>query len=97
MDGIRPDAFVGRDAELVAYRGLLSRAIHGRGGAVLIDGEPGIGKSALLSAQLRLARSHGCTVLFGQADDLTQQFPMRVMLDCLGGDSPLGAASPTPP
>jgi DNA-binding CsgD family transcriptional regulator/tetratricopeptide (TPR) repeat protein len=97
MDGIRPDAFVGRDAELAAYRELLGRAAHGRGGALLIDGEPGIGKSALLREQLRLARSYGCTVLLAHADDLTQQFPMRVMLDCLGGDSAIGVSSQAPP
>ena len=97
MDGIRLDAFVGRDAELAAYRELLSRAIHGRGGALLIEGEPGIGKSALLGEQLQLARSYGCTVLLGHADDLTQQFPMRVILDCLGSDSAAGVSGQAPP
>jgi DNA-binding CsgD family transcriptional regulator/tetratricopeptide (TPR) repeat protein len=99
MDGIRSDAFVGRDEELAAYSELLDRVLQGRGHVLLTDGEPGIGKSALLRAQLRLARSYGCTVLAGHADDLTQQFPMRVVLDCLGGDSAMGVSSqalPTP-
>jgi DNA-binding CsgD family transcriptional regulator len=41
--------FVGRDAELGQLRELLMRARHGEGGARLIVGDPGIGKSAILS------------------------------------------------
>jgi DNA-binding CsgD family transcriptional regulator/tetratricopeptide (TPR) repeat protein len=86
MTEIRPGVFVGREAEIAVCREVLSQVIHGRGRALLIDGEPGIGKSALLGVLLRMARRCGCTVLLSRADDITQQFPMRVMLDCLGGD-----------
>jgi DNA-binding CsgD family transcriptional regulator/tetratricopeptide (TPR) repeat protein len=95
-EGIRPDAFIGREAELAAFRDILSLAVNGRGRAMLVDGEPGIGKSALLGVLLQLARSRGCTVLFGPADDLSQQFPMQVLLDCLGGDPAAAAPGDAP-
>ncbi|HMH91174.1 MAG TPA: AAA family ATPase [Streptosporangiaceae bacterium] len=85
MTGTRPGVFVGRKSETVLCREVLSQVIHGRGRVLVIDGEPGIGKSSQLGVLLRMARSCDCTVLLGHADDLSQQFPMRVMLDCLGG------------
>ena len=39
---------VGRSAEREALRGLLSRAAEGFSGAVMLRGEPGVGKTALL-------------------------------------------------
>ena len=41
---------LGRDAELAEIANLLHRAREGDGGALLIVGEPGIGKTALLTA-----------------------------------------------
>ena len=41
----------GRSAEMTAALGPLRRAVRtGRGGMLLVTGEPGIGKSALLAA-----------------------------------------------
>ncbi|WP_449066551.1 ATP-binding protein, partial [Planomonospora algeriensis] len=40
----------GRDAELAALRRLLDDARRGAGGAVLVLGAPGTGKSALLDS-----------------------------------------------
>ena len=45
----------GRDGELSTIRGLLSGAREGRGGALMLTGQPGIGKSALLDAAAREA------------------------------------------
>jgi predicted ATPase len=46
---------VGRDAELGRLAGLLDDLRAGRGAAVLVEGEPGIGKSALLRTGLAAA------------------------------------------
>jgi DNA-binding CsgD family transcriptional regulator len=76
-------AFVGRDAELAVLRGLVADVAMGRGGAVLVEGEPGIGKSSLVSIGLAEAQDLGCTTAWGVGDELTQRFPLRVMLDAL--------------
>jgi DNA-binding CsgD family transcriptional regulator/tetratricopeptide (TPR) repeat protein len=94
MTEIRPGAFVGRKTEIALCREVLTRAIHGRGRTLLIDGEPGIGKSTLLGEILTLARNYGCTVLLGRADDLAQQFPMQVILDGLGGEPAAAVLGP---
>jgi len=39
-------ALVGRDSEMALLTGLLKEVARGRGSSVLIEGEPGIGKSA---------------------------------------------------
>src|SRR5438477_11234064 len=49
-----PDRLVGRGSELRFLGGLLEQLRDG-GGAVLVRGEAGIGKSALLSEAVRLA------------------------------------------
>lgn len=79
-----PDHLVGRDREL----GLLSAAVgelaRGQGSAVWVEGEPGVGKSALVEAGIAAARDLGCDVLWGTADQLSQRSPLGVMASCLG-------------
>ena len=41
---------VGRDSEIALLSGLIREVARRRGSAVLIEGEPGIGKSALVRA-----------------------------------------------
>jgi DNA-binding CsgD family transcriptional regulator len=53
----------GRDGELSTIRRLLSGAREGRGGALVLTGQPGIGKSALLEAAAREADADGFAVL----------------------------------
>jgi len=52
---------VGRGAELAALTRLRDRLLHGRGGALTLLGEPGVGKSVLLDDFVRAAR--GLTVV----------------------------------
>ena len=44
------ERLLGRHAERERVRALLGHARNGRGGALLVTGEPGIGKTALLDA-----------------------------------------------
>ena len=55
-------ALVGRDRELELLRSLLAKAGSG-GGAVILSGEPGSGKTALLNAAESLALQSGVRVL----------------------------------
>jgi len=57
-----PFGLVGRDRPLLTLRAALARAREGRGGLVLVTGEPGIGKTALASAAAAEARHDGWLV-----------------------------------
>jgi hypothetical protein len=60
---------LGRDAELAALSGLLPNAGGGRGRAVLVSGEAGIGKTALTEALAGVAERDGYTVAWGRCPD----------------------------
>ncbi|MFG3422982.1 ATP-binding protein [Micromonospora sp. NPDC048063] len=77
------DEVIGRGAELDVLRGVVRDAAEGRGGGVWIEGEPGIGKSAVLNAGLAHARFLGMRVFHGTADSLTQLFALQVIAECL--------------
>jgi DNA-binding CsgD family transcriptional regulator len=65
----------GREAEQKTVRDLLRRARQGTGGVVLVDGEPGIGKSLLLRAATDEAAEQGFSLVAGAADQLSQEIP----------------------
>jgi len=48
----RAGALVGRDSEMAMLARLVAQVAAGQGSVVLIEGEPGIGKSALVRAAL---------------------------------------------
>jgi DNA-binding CsgD family transcriptional regulator len=74
----------GRDAELAVLAGAVGDLAAGRGRSLLIEGEPGIGKSALAAAGLAGVADTGASVLRGVCDELGQRFPLAVMLETLG-------------
>jgi hypothetical protein len=76
---------IGRGAELARLRELVGEVAAGRGRSVLVEGEPGIGKSSLIAAGIEGAAGLGCRVLRGAADEFTGRFPLRVLLDCFAG------------
>ena len=83
---------VGRDTEMALLGGLIRSAARGCGGAVLIEGEPGIGKSALAQAAVAQAPAAGCQVFWGSGDELGQILPLLPFLDGLRVREP--SASP---
>ena len=74
----------GRDAELTALGEVLDELRAGRGRAVLVEGEAGIGKSALVAAALARDGSSGTRVLTGVCDQLTQPLPLSVVTQAMG-------------
>src|SRR5437764_2505734 len=63
---------VGRDHALELLVGVLRRAGEGDGGAALVVGEAGIGKSRLVNEFARRAAEGGALVLVGECVDLAE-------------------------
>src|SRR5688572_961815 len=57
---------VGREVELDALDEVVEQALEGRGGSAWIVGEPGVGKSRLLSEVSFRAAARGCAIGWGQ-------------------------------
>jgi len=84
MQSVTPaGALVGRDSEMALLTRLIRDVARGRGGSVLIEGEPGIGKSALVRAAVAEAPEAGCQVFWGAGDELGQALPLLPFLDGL--------------
>jgi DNA-binding CsgD family transcriptional regulator/transcriptional regulator with XRE-family HTH domain len=81
----RQDALVGRTAELAHLHRSLAEVATGQGRVLWIEGEPGIGKSTLLTTGLAGAGRAGCRVLSAGADESLARFPLWVMVDALRG------------
>ena len=78
--------FFGRAVELARVRGMVAAAAGGVGGTLLVSGEQGIGKSALLAEGLAGARDLGCRVCRGTGDEFLELFPLRLIGECLGDE-----------
>ncbi|MET8251404.1 AAA family ATPase [Micromonospora sp. NPDC005197] len=63
MDARVGDAIIGRDHPAALLRAELDRAATSHGGFVLVTGEPGIGKTTLVTSVAREARRRGALVL----------------------------------
>src|SRR5215471_13403645 len=62
---LRHTPFTGRTAELRRVTRRLEEARTGRGGVVLLAGEPGIGKTRTIAEMAETARAQGALVLWG--------------------------------
>ncbi|MER7583721.1 AAA family ATPase [Kitasatospora sp. NPDC097691] len=76
-------ALIGRMTESSQLNDVLSTAAAGRGRAVLLRGEAGIGKSTLLNAWTEHAQASGFAVLRGTANESERHFPLGTFLDVL--------------
>ncbi|MCL4839622.1 MAG: tetratricopeptide repeat protein, partial [Thermoanaerobaculia bacterium] len=84
---------VGREAALGELRAALERAERGEGGALVVEGPEGIGKSRLLREFRLLAALGGARVAMARAAAHRSQ-PLAALLSCLGqlGLAPAAAA-----
>jgi DNA-binding CsgD family transcriptional regulator len=76
-------ALIGRASEQVMLAGLVTEAAAGRGSSVLVEGEPGIGKSSLVRSAVARAADLGCQVFWGAGDELGQALPLLPLLEAL--------------
>src|SRR5262245_35072586 len=65
----------GRADELQVIGELVAAVAQGRGGVLVIEGPPGIGKSRLLTEVMALAGNSGVRALFGEAFEYQQTVP----------------------
>ncbi|MGW6442323.1 ATP-binding protein [Lentzea sp. NPDC055074] len=88
--GSVPDdvTWIGRRCELDAVTTAVAGLVDGRGQAILVEGEPGIGKTHLAGIIAAQAAASSCQVMRGTADQLTTGFPLRVLLDSVGLSRP---------
>jgi len=83
-DGLAGREAFGRTAEIDHLRGLVRAVAAGEGGAVWIEGEPGIGKTELLTFAFAFAAEQGCRLAWGAADQLGSRVPLQVLSRALG-------------
>ncbi|MCV7401588.1 AAA family ATPase [Mycobacterium fragae] len=83
----------GRTDELRTIGALVTAVAQGRGGVLVIEGPPGIGKSRLLTEVLALADKCGVRTLFGEAFEYQQTVPFfSLFMATLHADPPVGDA-----
>jgi hypothetical protein len=69
-----------RASELRQLADVIDAAGEGNGRLIVIEGEPGIGKSTLVGAAIERARPAGLRVLRARASELERQYPYGIAL-----------------
>jgi DNA-binding SARP family transcriptional activator len=77
----RAAPLAGRDVELESLRQQMHHAWRGRGRALLIAGDSGLGKTRLAYEALRAAAASGMTTLFGAAYEQEGQLPYQPYIE----------------
>lgn len=75
--------FVGRRSERSALIDRMEQALGGRGGIVLVEGEPGVGKTRLVAEAAADARWRGFDVLWGACPEIEVPRPYLPLVDAL--------------
>ncbi len=90
MNGIPGAAplIIGRDHESRLIDAALERAAGGRRAVVLVEGEPGIGTTALLGRTAAAAVDRGFDVIAGEAAELDATQPFGALVDILHSAAP---------
>lgn len=73
----------GRQGDLAALHAALARVRDGGAAVVVVEGEAGIGKSALVSRFAAEAAAAGAVVLTGRCDDLGRDLPLQPVVDAI--------------
>lgn len=73
----------GRSRERDIALGFVRDALRGSGGVLLIEGEPGMGKSVLLDEAVGEARKQGFSLVLAAADELGQTVPFSLLFAAL--------------
>ncbi|MGB3443293.1 MAG: AAA family ATPase [Actinophytocola sp.] len=76
-------ALVGREAEIHRLTGLVDLLASGSGQAILLEGEPGIGKSSLARVAVEAAEERGFGSYWAECDEIGQALPLQPLLDAL--------------
>src|ERR1700752_4588894 len=91
--GLSTPPIRGRAGELKVIGALVTALAGGRGGVLVIEGPPGIGKSRLLTEVLALADKGGVRTLFGEAFEYQRTVPFfALFMATLRADPPVGDA-----
>jgi DNA-binding CsgD family transcriptional regulator len=78
-----PNGLIGRETELEAITDSLVRTAAREPGLLGIEGEPGIGKTALLRKLVEQAEGAGHLVLAGRAAEFERDLPFAVFVDAI--------------
>ena len=76
-------SLIGRDRELATLVRIVKNVAAGQGCSLVIEGEPGIGKSTLVGTALASAADADCEVFWGAGDELGQTLPLLPLLEGL--------------
>lgn len=76
---------VGRDHELSSFDALFDSLGTGDSAVVVLSGEPGVGKTALIAEVLRRSDWRGYRTLSARASELERDLPFAAFTDALEG------------
>jgi hypothetical protein len=88
--------FVGRQSELARLKDALLRASEGKGGAVLVSGEAGIGKTSLAEELAKAAAWMGVPAVWGPAIEAAGAPPFWPWTQALRGLGDAGRQAEVP-